>query len=146
MRKTIAAAALAATLLLAVPAGAQNRSYAPGPLWDVSMIKVEDGQFENYMDFLNRQWRDNQAYAKSQGWVLDYYILSNEYPRADEPDIYLVTRYMDYPSTAEAKRRDALMLQHMKSDPHALDRQSGDRVKMRTLKGSMMLRELVPAR
>jgi hypothetical protein len=145
MKATIAAAALAASLLFAAPAGAQQRSYAPGPLWDVASIKVEDGQFENYLDFLNRQWRDNQAYAKSQGWILDYYILSNEYPRADEPDIYLVTRYADFPSNAEIKRRDALMLEHMKSDPHALDRQSGERVKMRTLKGTMMLRELVPA-
>jgi len=146
MNRMIAAAALAATLILAAPAGAQKRSYEPGPLWDVSMIKVEDGQFENYMDFLNRQWRDNQAFAKSQGWLLDYYILGNEYARADEPDLYLVTRYMDYPSTAEAKRRDAIMLEHMKSDPHRLDQESGARVKMRTLKGSMMLRELVPAR
>jgi hypothetical protein len=145
MKSLLATAAIAATMLVAMPATAQKSAYDPGPLWQVDAIKLQDGHAEEYLDFLRHQWQDNQAFAKQQGWLLDYYILANETPRDGEPDIYLVTRFTDYPTTVEIKRRDAIMQQHMQADAHALDRQSGMRSSMRTLKGSMVLRELVPA-
>ena len=106
------------------------------------MIDVEDGQFEAYMDWLNGRWKENQSFAKSQGWNLNYYILANENSRVGEPDLYLITRYSDYPSNAELKRRDAIMLKRANSDVRTQDAESGGRVKMRTQMGSMMLREL----
>jgi hypothetical protein len=142
MRKLISAAACAAALAWCVPASAQDRAYDLGPLWNISMIDVEDGQFENYMDWLNGRWKDNQAFAKKQGWLMDYYILANDDKRAGEPDLYLITRYADYPTTAEIKRRDAIMMKRAQSDAKTMDRESGERGKMRTQMGSMMLREL----
>jgi hypothetical protein len=141
MKKLLATAAAAAALWC-TPAQAQ-RSYELGALWNISMIDVEDGQFENYMTWLDGQWKANQKFAKQQGWLLDYHILSNDNNRPGEPDLYLITRYADYPSNAEIKRRDALMLQRMQKTPQVLDQESGARVKMRTQMGSMLLRELV---
>jgi len=142
MKKMIAAAAMAAALACSAPAVAQDSSYELGSLWQVGMIDVEDGQFENYMDWLNGRWKDNQRFAKSQGWLLDYHILANDNNRPGEPDLYLITRYADYPSVAEMKRRDAIMMKHLQSDVRTQDRESGARVKMRTQMGSMLLREL----
>ena len=142
MKKILAAAAMAAALACSAPASAQDSSYDLGPLWTVGMIDVEDGQFEAYMDWLNSRWKSNQRFAKAQGWLLDFYILANENSRPGEPDLYLITRYNDYPSTAEIKRRDAVMLKHLQSDVRTQDRESGARVKMRTQMGSMLLREL----
>ena len=106
------------------------------------MIDVEDGQFENYMTWLDGQWKSNQRFAKQQGWLLDYHILSNDDKRPGEPDLYLITRYTDFPSNEEIKRRDAIMLQRMQKTPQVLDKESGERVKMRTQMGGMLLREL----
>jgi hypothetical protein len=141
MKKLLVTAAATAALWC-TPAQAQ-RSYELGALWNISMIDVEDGQFENYMTWLDGQWKANQKFAKQQGWLLDYHILSNDNNRPGEPDLYLITRYADYPSNAEIKRRDALMLQRMQKTPQVLDQESGARVKMRTQMGSMLLRELV---
>lgn len=143
MTRMTIAAACAAALWWSAPAVGQDRSYEPGPLWNIGMIEVEDGQFENYMEFLNGQWKSNQQFAKQQGWLMDYFILANEDKRAGEPDLYLITRYADHPSIAEIKRRDAIMLQRMQKSPKTLDRESGERVKMRTQMGGMLLRELV---
>ena len=44
--------ALAALLALGTAASAQDSSYVPGTVWNFSYIKIEPGQFENYMDFL----------------------------------------------------------------------------------------------
>jgi hypothetical protein len=141
MKKLLVTAAATAALWC-TPAQAQ-RSYELGALWNISMIDVEDGQFENYMTWLDGQWKANQKFAKQQGWLLDYHILSNDNNRPGEPDLYLITRYADYPSRAEIKRRDAMMLQRMQKTPQVLDQESGARVKMRTQMGSMLLRELV---
>jgi hypothetical protein len=142
MRKLLATAAFVIGVACNGPATAQDSSYELGPLWNVGMIDVEDGQFETYMDWLNGRWKDNQRFAKSQGWSMDYFILANENPRPGEPDLYLITRYADYPSNAEIKRREALMLKRSQTDVRTQDRQSGERVKMRTQMGSMLLREL----
>ena len=58
------------------------------------------------MDLLTKTWVDNQAFAKSQGWILDYYILNNINPRDGEPDIILLSRFADYPSVKEIDRRN----------------------------------------
>ncbi len=152
MMKPLAFAAAIAAVAIASPAAAQQRqqpqqqssqrAYELGPLWEVSMIDVEDGQFENYMDFLSGQWRANQAYAKQQGWLLDYYILGNENRRPGEPDLYLITRYRDHPTAAEIERRDQIMLRRMQTDARTAEQQSGQRVVMRKQMGSMLLREL----
>lgn len=142
MKKLLATAAIAAAMAFSAPALAQDSSYELGPLWSVGMIDVEDGQFEAYLDWLNGRWKDNQRFAKSQGWSLDYYILSNDNSRPGEPDLYLITRYADYPSNAELKRREAILLKRVNSDVRTQDKESGGRTKMRTQMGSMLLREL----
>ena len=124
------------------PAFAQQSSYKLGPLWTAARIDVEDGQYENYMDYITKVWVPNQEFAKSQGWITDFYILDNFNSRDGEPDIILITRYNDFPSAAEVDRRSAMINERMKQDDHSADVASGQRAKMRRLMGSIMYREL----
>ena len=134
----IAGLAMVAT----TPAFAQQSSYKLGPLWTAARIDVEDGQYENYLDWLMKVWADNQAFAKSQGWLLDYYILDNMNARDGEPDLVLLTRFADFPSVAELDRRNAIINERMKQDDHSADAASGHRKVMRRQMGSIMYREL----
>ncbi len=140
-RYLIGAAVLAA--LATTPAMAQDSSYKLGSLWSSNRIEIEDGQFENYMDWLTKVWVDNQAFAKSQGWLLDYHILSTVNRRDGEPDIILLTRFADYPSAEESERRDYIMNKRMSQDDHSSDAASGQRNKMRRQMGSVVYRELL---
>ena len=133
-----------ASSVAAVPALAQESSYKLGPLWTAARIDVEDGQYENYMDWLMKVWASNQAFAKSQGWILDYYILDNVNLRDGEPDLILITRFADFPSVAEIDRRNAIINKRMSQDDHSADAASGQRVKMRRQMGSVMYREIQP--
>jgi hypothetical protein len=137
----IGVAALA--VIAATPAAAQQSSMKPGPMWTSARIYVEDGQMENYMDYLTKTWMANQAYAKSQGWLLEYHVLQSVNPRDGEPNIVLITQYNDYPSAAESERRDAIINQRMALDDHAQASASGDRTKMRKLMGSALYREML---
>ena len=129
-------------MLITTPAFAQQSSYKLGPLWNAARIDVEDGQYENYLDWLMKVWADNQAFAKSQGWILDYYILDNMNQRDGEPDLVLLTRFADFASVAELDRRNAIINERMKQDDHSADAASGQRKVMRRQMGSIMYREL----
>jgi hypothetical protein len=143
MRKSLIAALGAAAMMLAAPAMAQDSSVKGGPLWQASRIYVEDGQFENYMDYLTKTWSSQQDYAKSQGWMLEYHILSSVNPRDGEPNVILLTRFNDFPSAAETERRDTLMNQHMQLTDRTAAAASGERMKMRKLMGSALYREML---
>lgn len=144
MRKMILSAIAAGLMMTATASAAQESSYKLGPLWTAARISVEDGQFQNYMDYLMKTWRDNQMFAKSQGWILDYHILDNVNPRDGEPDIILLTRFADFPSVEEIERRDKIMDARMKQDARSAEAASARRGSMRKLKGSILYRELLP--
>jgi len=141
MRKYLLGAAFLAAV--ASPAFAQQSSYKLGPMWSAGRIDVEDGQYENYMDWLMKVWESNQAFAKSQGWILDYHILDNVNARDGEPDLILITRFTDMPSVAEIDRRNAIINERMKQDDHSADAASGQRTKMRRQMGSVLYREIL---
>lgn len=142
MRFLMLGAAMLA-VLTATPAAAQKSALKDGPMWTAARIAVEDGQMQNYMDYLAKTWATNQDYAKSQGWLLDYHILQSVNPRDGEPNIVLITRFADMPTAAEAERRNTILNQRMNQDDHSAAAASGQRRSMRKLMGSILYREQV---
>jgi hypothetical protein len=130
-------------MLASTPAFAQQSAYKDGALWTAARIAVEDGQMENYMDYLAKTWSGTQDYAKSQGWLLDYHILQSVNPRDGEPNIILITRFSDMPTAAEAERRNAIINQRMSQDDHSAATASGQRLTMRKVQGSILYREQI---
>lgn len=143
MKKLLIGAAALAIVTQSVSAVAQQSSMKAGPLWTAARIAVEDGQMQNYMDFLTKTWMANQEYAKSQGWLLEYHVLQSVNPRDGEPNIVLITRYNDFPSAAESERRAEIMNKRMGVDAHGAAAASGDRNKMRRQIGSVLYREML---
>ena len=142
MKKAALYAAVAAGIAFAMPAGAQDVSYTPGTYWEISMIDIEDGKEEDYADFLAAQWRRSQEFAKSKGYIKDYHVLANNNRREGEPDLYLVTEFEKFYDSAEELRQQKEYEQFMQRTQRQLTAESGARGTMRTLKGSMLLREL----
>lgn len=143
MKKTLFAALAAISLIAVSPAAAQQSSMKPGPMWTASRISVDDGQMQNYMDFLTKTWMANQEYSKSQGWMLDYHVLQSVNPRDGEPNIVLLTSFTDMPSAAEADRRTDILNKRLSQDDHAAAAASGERNKMRHQMGSVLYREML---
>lgn len=142
MKKYLIGAMALAIAATSAPALSQQSAVKPGGLWTAARINVEDGQYENYMNYLVKVWAPSQDYAKSQGWISDYHILDSTNPRDGEPNIILITRFADFPSVAEMERRNALMNARMNQDDHSADAASGQRGKMRRLMGSVLYREV----
>ena len=115
----------------------------PGAMWVAARIDVQDGQMQNYMNYLTKTWMANQDYSKSQGWLLNYHILQSLNPRDGEPNIVLLTRFADMPSAAEAERRGAILDKRMNQDAHSGAAASGARTSMRKQMGSVLYREML---
>ena len=143
MNKYMIGLAAMSVAFSAAPAVAQQSSMKPGPMWTAARIAVEEGQMQNYMDYLTKTWMANQEYSKSQGWLLDYHVLQSVNPRDGEPNIVLITRFADMPTAAEADRRSDILNKRMSQDDHAAAAASGGRNKMRNLMGSVLYREMV---
>jgi len=144
MKKLLLAAALAVGLGLSVPAPAvaQDTAYAPGTYMTVQGIFIEDGQFENYMDYIAERYRANQDFAKQKGWISSYRIFSNVNRRADEPNLYLLTEAPRMATPQEQVERDRLMSEAMQQTARQATEASGQRVKLRRLGSNLMLQEL----
>jgi hypothetical protein len=77
-------------------ASAADRPYAEGPVVSVSSIRTADGKFDDYMKFVDTNWKQQQEAAKSAGNVLSYQVL-NVIPRGpDDADLLLVVTYKSW--------------------------------------------------
>jgi hypothetical protein len=145
MRGLILGAIGATMLISAVPASAQNLPLVGGDYWDVTAVKIDDGHFGDYADFLVNKARRQNEFAKSKGWIKAYYILSNNNARKDEPDLYLVTVSDRIPTPAEQIARNKEMNAYIQSDDRKEIAASGQRATYRHITGDMLLQELVLA-
>ena len=116
MRKITLAALGAATILRPFSAVAQELPLVGGDYWDVTSVKIDDGHFADYADFLVSDSRKQNEFAKSKGWIKAYYILSNNNNRKDEPDLYLVTVSDRIPTPAEQIARNKEINAYLQSD------------------------------
>ena len=134
-----------AVLLLAIAglAGAQERRYTEGSVLAVTSVKVVDGQFENYMKFLDGTYKASMEAAKKAGLILDYAVYSAAPRTPNDADLYLV---VSYPNMAMLdgmdEKMDPIMANVTKMDVVQRDEASGKRTTMRTLLGTELIREL----
>lgn len=135
--------ASAAALAFASPqsaAAASEWPLVPGDFVEMSSITVDDGHMLDYAKHLAGLWRDSQDYAKQQGWISNYQVWINEYPRAGEPDVYLVVWFPGFADPAEALKREEAYKAHMKMTTAQMQEASGQRAEYRKLAGSMLFK------
>jgi hypothetical protein len=143
MSRTILLLALgASSMLMATRAMADEWPLVPGTFWEVSGIKVKDGGGLAYANFLAAEWRENQEFGKSKGWVKSYMILANINPREGEPDLYLVTVTEDIPSAATSEKRQDEYMAWKKKTVAQMEKESGNRAEFREVVSSLLLQEM----
>lgn len=143
MKNAMLAAALLVTPPLALPAVAMAQEFplVAGDYAEVGGIFVKDGASMKYAMFIADDWKKNQEFAKSQGWITGYKIYINENPREGEPNVYLMTMFTSLPDAAEGERRQKVYDAWAKTTEAQRDAASGNRAEYRTIKSSMLLRE-----
>ena len=139
-RVAIAAASL--TLAFTSPVMAQSDPFIGGDFVEVTGVTIDDGHYLDYATFLAGYYKDQEAYAVSQGWQTSWEILGNAHRRVGEPDLYLVRRYKSIPDAAESDRRQAQIRAHVKQSDTQMEAASGDRAKFRHVGSTTLLQVL----
>ena len=145
MRALRLAAFAAVTLAFAapLPALAQNNDpFIGGDYVSVTGVKVDDGHFLDYANFLSGFYKAQEEYAVKQGWQTSWEILANVNPRKGEPDLYLLRRFKNIPDGAEGERRAKMIRENVKMDDAQMEAASGERAKFRHIEDNMLLQEL----
>jgi hypothetical protein len=132
----------ASSMLMATRAMADEWPLVPGSYWEVTGVKIKDGGGLAYANFLAGEWRENQEFAKSKGWIKSYMIFSNSYPRPGEPDLYLVTITEDVASAATSEKREEEYMAWRKKTLVQMQKESGNRAEFREVISSSLLQEL----
>lgn len=142
MKKMLMAAVLAAGLAVSTPSLAQESPYTPGTYWTVQGIFIQDGQFENYMDYIAGSYRRSQDFARRSGWITGYRIFQNVNRREGEPDLYLITEVPRLATPQEDAERERQLNTYMQQTTRQATEGSGQRVTMRRLGSNVLLQEL----
>jgi hypothetical protein len=131
-----------ASVLATTRAVAEEWPMVAGDFWEISGIHIKDGGGLQYATFLANEWRANQEFAKSKGWIKGYMVLGNSYPRKGEPDIYLITITDRLASGAEGETRQKEYIAWRKKTVAQMQKESGDRTEVRELGSNSLLQEL----
>ena len=114
----------------------------PGDYWEMTGVHLKDGGALAYSNFLATEWKADQEFAKSKGWIKSYMVLSNAYPRKGEPDLYLIIISDRLATGPEADKRNDEYLAWKKKTDAQLSKESGDRLEIREIESSELLQEL----
>jgi hypothetical protein len=124
------------------PATAQELSYTPGTVWNISNIQVEPGQTQRYLDYLAGDWKKVIEFGKKEGYVVSYHVFQVNNARNGEPDLILAVEYKDYYTNAQQLAQQKSLEAFLASDARKMENKSGERKTMRKLVGSVELQEL----
>lgn len=113
-----------------------------GDYWEVTGIKIMDGAGLKYARHLAGEWRESNEFAKSQGWIKDFMVISNVHPRSDEPDIYLITVFENMATVEENEERRKKYLDWAKKGMDKMLEESGNRAEYRTVMSTSLLQHL----
>jgi hypothetical protein len=141
-KRVLVATAFAASMAVSSMAGASDWPATNGDFMDVTGVKFKPGGALAYMQFLAKDWKAQQEFGKSKGWIKSYSVMSNVYPRAGEADIYLVVVYERVPTGAEQDKRGDEFLEWQKKTNAQLVKEGGDRGQYREILSNELLQEL----
>jgi hypothetical protein len=139
---TVSAVILLGTFAMNTAQAQEEPPFIPGDYWEVTGIKTADGGGLKYARWLAGEWRANSEFAKSQGWIKDYMIISNVHARADEPDLYLITVFENMVTVEEGEERRKKYMDWVKKSMEAMAEESGNRAEYRTVMSTSLLRHM----
>ena len=138
----IFAVVLLSVSAMSIAQAQEEPPFIGGDYWEVTGIKVADGGGLKYARWLAGEWRKNSEFAKSEGWIKDFMVISNVHARADEPDLYLVRVFENMATVAEGEERRKKYMAWAKKSMDKMAAESGNRAEYRTVMSSSLLQQM----
>lgn len=134
--------ALTALACTSVTAFADDHAYTEGLIVNVARIRTVDGKFDEYMRWLDTTWKKQQEAAKKAGYIVSYEVLGVEPRSADDPDLFLITRYKNWAALDGALAKNDEISKQVEGSLAAASASQVDRAKIRRVIGSSTMQVL----
>ena len=146
MLTTIRIATLAAVTCVALIAGtalADDHPYTEGPVVNMQAVRTEYGKFDDYLKYLDGNWKATQEAAKKSGLVLSYRIITVEPRTESDPDIYLITNYKNWAAFDGMTAKMDAILKQVEGSLDTAGQHAVERGKIRRVLGQWTGQELI---
>jgi len=140
--KILLAAALACGF--SAQAMADNtRAYKEGPVTAVTYIKIKDGQFDNYMKWLDTTFKaENEALIKAK-IILGYKVYTQDARDPHDADLILTITYPNMAALDNLNERTDAITEKFEGDLNKQNQGFADRGSMREILGGKLIREQI---
>ena len=91
--KRMIATLVAALGFCVASAQAQDRGYTEGTVMEVSAIQVTPGHFDEYVAYLQKDWKPAHEALKKAGLIVDYGVYTTSRRTPNDADLYLTVTY-----------------------------------------------------
>jgi len=140
MYKHLAAAGLAALAFAA--AADDSLPYKDGPVTAVSYVRTKDGHFDDYMKYLDTQYKAIMEAQKKAGLITSYAVYAANPRSLNEPDLILSVTYANMAALDKTEEADAVVAK-VAGSRDTQNKGISDRNEWRTLLGGELVREMI---
>jgi hypothetical protein len=145
MRKALWATLFVVTLLIALPALAQNPNYDFGPVWRVTYYQLKPGQSEPFWKDFREHLKPSYDAVKKEGIITDYKVWTNV--TTDGPhdwDVAVGLMFPNWGAIDQADARAATIIAKHYGSREAMIEAGKKRNDIREVVASKLAREVMP--
>jgi hypothetical protein len=126
------------------PSGARavDRKWEEGTVWTIEFARSKPGKFDKYIDDLSGVFRKYIEKLMRDGVVVSYKILQIPFPADDGPDLAVLIEYKNMAALDKGKDYFDGVIEGVLGSQLQVERADVDREELRSLKGSLLAREL----
>jgi len=122
---------------------ADDHAFTEGQVVSVAAVRTEYGKFDDYMKYLDGNWKAVQEAAKKAGLVISYRVVTVEARGENDPDVYLITNYKNWAAFDGMTAKMDTIMKQVEGSLAVADQHAADRGKIRRILGSWTGQELV---
>ncbi|HET6342343.1 MAG TPA: hypothetical protein VFG78_09205 [Gemmatimonadota bacterium] len=135
----------ALTLFAASAPASAQAPFKEGPVVQVSYVRTEPGQFDNYMRYIFGDYARLQNALKEAGIIVDWGVFATDTRSPDEANLVLTTTYANMAALDDLDARMDPIVQEVLGRDRAESAEAGvQRGPMRQLIGTQLYRQLGP--
>jgi hypothetical protein len=132
---------LVASTGLAAVAAADDKPYKEGAVTDVASIRVKDGKFNDYINYLRGPYKAEMDAEKQAGIILDYRFYQVPPRSPHDANLILTVTYPNFAALDRTAEIDAISVK-VEGSLKASDQGVADRGSIREILGSELIQEL----
>ncbi len=144
MNRIVMRTLMAAAVVLGFTAVSRAEdSYTEGPVVDMTFVKVKPGHFEEYIKFIDTEWKALNEALKKEGLITAYRVVGAPSYGHEDWDLMLVVEYKNMAALDGLDDKSKPIVEKLAGSNQKMEEGTASRGEIREIIGEKMGRELI---